>query len=153
MSSNLQPSFQPGSIHLTRAERELADAGARRCGIDARTWVRNALVHYDRWQDMWDGPASPEESSEGEVELFATLAENAPECLRGKWRLLHDVVRLNEALWVWPRQSVGEFEDGVEPTLPYIDRTALALVWPRLRAVVTDLASDSSATPSLELAT
>jgi hypothetical protein len=101
---------------------------------------------------MWDGPASAEECSEDEIELFATVAETAPECLRGKWRLMHDVVRLNDALWVWPTCSVGEFEDGVEPTLPYIDRRALASVWPRLHGLVTDLASEGSAVPGVELA-
>jgi hypothetical protein len=150
-SSNHLGSQRSPEIALSCAQRKLVEAAAQRCGVEAREWVGQALVHFDRWQNMWDGPICRDKDSEGEVELFATLVDSAPECLRGQWRLLHDVVRMNDALWVWPRQSVGEFEDGIEPTLPYIDRAALAEVWPRLRTLVAGFASGGTASPPFEL--
>lgn len=142
---NHQDSQFGGNIHLSRAEQTLAQSGAERCGIAPREWVRQALLHYDRWQELWEGPTTSFDDHASEVELFATLVENSPECLRGQWRHLHDVVRLNKALWVWPTQSVDEFESGFEPTLPYLDRAALAKAWPRLRAVVSDMMTSASA--------
>lgn len=132
------------NIHLSGVEQTLAQSGAERSGIAPREWVRQALVHYDRWQELWEGPTSSPDDHASEVELFATLVENSPECLRGQWRHLHDIVRLNKALWVWPTQSVEEFESGFEPTLPYLDRAALAKAWPRLRGVVSDMMARAS---------
>jgi hypothetical protein len=132
------------NIHLSRVEQTLAQSGAERSGVAPREWVRQALVHYERWQELWEGPTPSPDDHASEVELFATLVENSPECLRGQWRHLHDMVRLNKALWVWPAQSVEEFELGFEPTLPYLDRAALAKAWPRLRAVVSDMMARAS---------
>lgn len=139
-------------ISLSRAETDLVRSGAARYGVEPRKWVRDALVHFERWQEMWEGPTTGGDEHAAEVELFVTLAENAPECLRGQWRLLHDMVRLNRALWVWPTQTVEEFESGFEPPLPYLDRAALAKSWTRLRAVVSDLTAEASAPPTASIA-
>lgn len=116
-------------------------AGAARTGVPEREWMKHALVHYDRWQQLWAGPTGPSDGHAGEVELFATLVERAPACLHGRWQVLHDVVRLNSALWAWPTQSLGEYEEGIEPTRPHLDRAALAKVWPRLKSLVSNAAS------------
>jgi hypothetical protein len=149
MSGTSQSIADGGNVNLTKLELRLIVEGASRCGVSEREWLRGAVVHYDRWQQLWAGPIGPRGGHEDEVELFATLAENASTCLHGRWRLLHDIVRMNSSLWVWPTESLDEYEGGVEPTLPYLDRVALRKAWPRLRELVHEV-TESPEEPTAE---
>jgi hypothetical protein len=135
-------------VKLSRVEQILITKAVARNNEDARKWLGDAISHYERWQEMWAGPFAKDDDVAAEVELFATLAENAPHCLRGRWRLLHELVRLNSAMWAWPGESLDEYEMGLEPTMPYLDRVALAAAWPRLRAVADGFAPHSTPAPT-----
>ncbi len=68
------------------------------------------------------------------AELFAHLAEHAPELLFGPWRLLHELVRANDRYWFYPPITVGDSEDGRAPEpLGYLDRDALHEDWQSLQ--------------------
>ena len=127
-------------VRITRVEQILVQKAIGERSQSQRDWLADAICHYERWQDMWAGPLPTDDEVSSEVELFATLVENAPGFLRGHWRLLHELVRLNAALWVSPRESLDAFEMGIEPTMPYLDRKALTAAWPRLRAVANGFA-------------
>jgi hypothetical protein len=131
-------------VKLSRVEQILISKAVAGSNEDARKWLGDAISHYERWQHMWAGPFAKDDEISAEVELFATLAENAPHCLRGHWRLLHELVRLNSAMWACPRESLDEYEMGLEPKMPYLDRVALAAAWPRLRAVADGFAPHST---------
>lgn len=66
------------------------------------------------------------------VQLFALIAQHCPEVLPGVWAALYDVIAAEERLWVYPTMTVGEYEDGVEPTAPYLSRPRLLREWPHL---------------------
>jgi len=149
MNGSIPHPSRGAEVLLTRLEAKLMKEGAARTGVSERDWLKQALVHFDRWQQLWAGPVTVSDGLEGEAELFATLVEQAPTCLHGRWLVLHDIVRLNSALWVWPTESLDEYEGGVEPTMPYLDRVALRKAWPRLRELV-HAATESPEGPAAE---
>ena len=69
-----------------------------------------------------------------EVELFAQVAEQAPELLVGPCRLLHDLVRASDRYHFYRPATVGEIEDGLAPDpLCYFDLDALHADWQSLK--------------------
>jgi len=122
-------------IRLSRLEQSLIAQASARNSEHKRAWISDALQHYALWQDMWDGTLNSEGDVSAEVDLFATLVQNAPASLRGHWRLVHELVRLNASMWCWPTTPLDELEMGIAPTMPTLDRRALAAAWPGLRAV------------------
>lgn len=67
------------------------------------------------------------------VELFLLLVEIAPELLPPKWAAIHDALLANEAMWVYPRATLGDYEEG-NPTdsAPFINRRRVAAEWNEL---------------------
>jgi hypothetical protein len=64
------------------------------------------------------------------IELFALLAENAPEMLPAPWSTLMDIIAAEERLWVYPTATVAEIEEGLgAPHVPYLNRAKLASEW------------------------
>ena len=114
---------------------------AWRSNISPQEWLGQAVGHYYRWQKMGgafgideyrDGNAMATPVVLSDMELFASVAEHAPEALSGHWATLHDFIRQDDQFWVYPGMSVGDIEDGFEPSLPYVNRVALARAWPGL---------------------
>jgi hypothetical protein len=68
------------------------------------------------------------------AELFAQVANCAPEALCGQWALLYEHVQLDRSLWHEPTQTVGDIDDGGSVNEPYISLPKLRAAWPRLCA-------------------
>jgi hypothetical protein len=68
--------------------------------------------------------------------LFADVANNSPESLRGRWALLYEHVVLERDLWHQPEPTPAEIEEGALPEAPYIVQSRLRKAWPRLVSTV-----------------
>jgi hypothetical protein len=74
--------------------------------------------------------AQLEASERAVVELFAGLAQAAPEMLPPQWALVYDILAAEERLWVYPKMTLGEIEEGTfDAFTPYLDRCKLLSEW------------------------
>lgn len=70
------------------------------------------------------------------AELFAQVANNAPESLQGRWATLFDRVSIDQSLWNFPQLTLEEIDHDSEADAPYLSLTKLKAVWPQLCAAV-----------------
>lgn len=67
-----------------------------------------------------------------EAEWFAHLAMHAPDGLDGTQRRVLAATHRAHSVWVYPRCTVGDIEEGRGGGQPYLDVEALKRVWPAL---------------------
>jgi hypothetical protein len=67
------------------------------------------------------------------VHLFCLLAQNAPEVLPATWAAVFEMVVAEERFWVYPKQTLGDIEDGADEIfVPYLNHERLATEWSQL---------------------
>lgn len=138
MNMNELPA-QPGIrtvLHLSPAVCAAAIQAAQQSGLSLQEWldhrVSYAMSDDDVMADRGLDRLAP--WSLAAADLFAQVANYAPETFCGRWALLYERVRLERALWHEPTQTVGEIEDGAPVSEPYISISRLRAAWPRLCA-------------------
>lgn len=130
------------NFKLNQVQNFTVLSSAWRSNIPPTEWLGRAIRHYYRWQQLGDGQfvephgdgdeAPAVVAALSEMELFASVAEHAPEALGGMWARLHKFIREDDQFWVYPVMTVCAVEDGFEPSLPSVNRAALARAWPAL---------------------
>ncbi|WP_308142715.1 hypothetical protein [Burkholderia pseudomallei] len=123
-------------LHLSPAVCAAAMSAAQQSGQSLQEWLEDR-VGYAMADDnvMLDrGLDAVAPWSLACADLFAQVANNAPEALRGRWALLYERVRLEQSLWHEPTQTVEEIEEGGPFSEPYISLPKLRAAWPRLCA-------------------
>lgn len=99
-------------------------------------WFESAVCQYAAWNAQLAG-RDPLPVDDSHRALFVQLMLNAPEALRGRWATLHEVIRADEQLWIYPTVTTGQIEDGERVgSLPRLNCKALERAWPRLVAMV-----------------
>lgn len=125
-------------LHLSPAVCAAAMAAAQQSGLSLQEWldhrVSYAMVDDDVMVDQ--GLDSVVPWSLATAELFAQVANSAPEVLCGRWALLYERILLEQSLWHVPTQTVGEIEDGAPVSEPYLSLPKLRAAWPRLCAAI-----------------
>ncbi|CAG9179228.1 hypothetical protein [Cupriavidus pinatubonensis] len=123
-------------LHLSPAVCAAAMSAAQQSGQSLQEWLEDR-VGYAMADDsvMLDsGLDAVAPWSLACADLFAQVANSAPEALRGRWALLYERVRLERSLWHEPSQTVEEIEAGAPFCEPYILLPRLRAAWSRLCA-------------------
>lgn len=98
-------------------------------------WFESAVCQYAAWNARLAG-RDPLPVDDSHRALFVQLMLNAPEALRGQWSTLHELVRADEQLWIYPTINTGMVEDGEHiGSTPRLNYKALERAWPRLVAL------------------
>ncbi|CAN0622796.1 conserved protein of unknown function [Burkholderia multivorans] len=123
-------------LHLSPAVCAAALRAAQQAGQTLQEWLddRVAYAMADDTVMVDQGLDFVAPWSLACAELFAQVANNAPEVLRGRWALLYERVRLERNLWHEPAPTLEAIEAGAPFTEPYLSVPKLRAVWPRLCA-------------------
>jgi len=123
-------------LHLSPAVCAAAVIAAQRHGLSLQEWLDHHVSYAlaDDYLMTDDGVDVVAPWSLSTAELFAQVANSAPEALCGRWALLYQRVQLERSLWSEPRQTVGDIDDGAPIDEPYISLPKLRAAWPRLCA-------------------
>ncbi|MDW3682992.1 hypothetical protein RA280_14790 [Cupriavidus sp. CV2] len=118
------------TLHLSPAVCAAAMVSAQASGLALGEWLDHIVAAAVQDTELQDAPplALPT------ADLFCRVANNSPELLHGRWNLLYERVCLERDLWNFPRQTLGEIDDGEPPIEPYISAARLRKAWPRLVA-------------------
>lgn len=123
-------------LHMSPAVCAAAVRAAQRHGLTLQEWldhhVSYALADDYLMTDNETDVVAPWSLST--AELFAQVANSAPEVLRGRWALMYQRVQLERTLWIGATQKVGDIEDGAPIDEPCISLPRLRAAWPRLCA-------------------
>lgn len=122
-------------LHLSPAVMAAAVVSAQRNQTSLREWLDRAVASLVADEN----PESGAPWSAQAADLFAQVASNSPEVLRGRWALLYEHVLLERDLWHHPEPTPEEIEDGDMPGAPYVVPARLRRAWPRLVATVFTL--------------
>lgn len=123
-------------LYLSPAVCTAALLAAQQSGLSLQEWMEHRVSYV-----MADDDVAVERGLDALApwslacaDLFARVANHAPEILDGRWALLYERVRLDQGLW---HQSTQPLEDSQECDLlvePYISTIRLRAAWPRLCA-------------------
>lgn len=119
-------------LHMSPAMAAATVVSAQKSRLNLQEWLDRAVAHLI----ADDHPEGGAPWSIQAADLFAQVASNSPEVLRGRWALLYEHVLLERELWHQPEPTAEEVEGGVLPEAPYIVPTRLKKAWPRLVATV-----------------
>lgn len=122
-------------LHLSPAVCVAALSAAQQSGLTLQEWFEER-VGYALAEDpimLHEGLAAIAPWSLASADLFAQIANQAPEALSGQWAILYERIRADGSLWHMPSQSVEDAECG-EVNDPYISLPKLRAAWPRLCA-------------------
>ena len=125
-------------LHLSPAVCAAAMAAAQQSGLNLQEWLDHRVSYAMSDDEVMIGQGLDAVApwSLATAELFAQVANSAPEALRGRWMLLYERVRLERALWHEPVQTVGRIDEDAPVNEPYISLPKLRAAWPRLCAAV-----------------
>ena len=119
-------------LHMSPAVMAAAIVSAQKCGLNLREWLDRAVASLI----ADDHPEGAAPWAVQAADLFAQVASNSPELLRGRWALLYEHVLLERDLWHRSELTPEEAGDGELPGAPYIVPARLRSAWPRLVAGV-----------------
>ncbi|MBK4736795.1 hypothetical protein [Noviherbaspirillum pedocola] len=121
-------------LYLSPAVCTAALLAAQQSGLSLHEWMEHRISYV-----MADDEVAVERGLDALApwslacaDLFARVANHAPEVLEGRWALLYERVRLEQSLWHQPTQSLDKDRDLLAE--PYISKVRLRAAWPRLCA-------------------